>query len=753
MCVAPRRRPPSLPALSLCISHPPPPLFHLSPPPPPKKPNKKTTDWGTAIPATGIHGEIELVASDRASVLNTHVVSQKRVNGTDGDVFSLDVEVLLSSPPAGDAGTVYVDVALPNGRHVTAQGDATLPSSSDVVSGGAASSRLPDGGREFAARLKLDVPASAVELWWPVGYGKQPLYPLTAGFRPKGDDCGGKGEGAAFLLAAAPPGANDTAAWGESSTDPKIRASALAKKPYAAGGACTAARRRVGFRTIELVETPAKKAAAGDLRASWTSPLDPNMWPSWFRPDEQWATIDDQWSYLGGVPLFWGPTYPSFGGYPFSYPPIGLTTPPTVDDPQAEGGKRPARWTDGDSEAMYFRVNGVPVYSKGSNIIPFSMLPVNVTAALVDRTIDAAAATHQNTLRVWGGGYYMPDYVHDTLDERGILGWLETPFACNVYPTHMPGFLENVRQEVTQQVRRLGGHASTALFGGNNEVEASFGWYTNTRANAPLYVSEYTALFVDAIGGVMSELAPATPYLDSSPSNGHAQKADPAKGVKAVKRWGVSFFVFARLLVCWFVGCSAGGRRGGGRDGFLPCLVQPRAALARALSLSRARAPLSLAPPSLTLTPAPRRPCLPHSLSSTTKTDHPSKTTTSRRKVRWRTRAERARDKKKVARRPRSCSCPPRPHDAPPARPPPTHPPHHHPKKTRPPKPKQTPATATSTSTTTRWTARTGAPSPTPSLSASLAGSPRPRSTRLPRPAARPTGTGPSRTLPRPTTR
>lgn len=37
-------------------------------------------------------------------------------------------------------------------------------------------------------------------------------------------------------------------------------------------------------------------------------------------------------------------------------------------------------------------------------------------------------------------------------------------------------FLSNVEAEVVQQLLRLGSHASVALWGGNNEIEASLEW-------------------------------------------------------------------------------------------------------------------------------------------------------------------------------------------------------------------------------------------------------------------------------------
>jgi beta-mannosidase len=57
-------------------------------------------------------------------------------------------------------------------------------------------------------------------------------------------------------------------------------------------------------------------------------------------------------------------------------------------------------------ESYYFKVNGVPIYFKGANVIPLSILPSNVTAELTQSILQAAVESHQNLLRVWGGGLY-----------------------------------------------------------------------------------------------------------------------------------------------------------------------------------------------------------------------------------------------------------------------------------------------------------------------------------------------------------
>jgi beta-mannosidase len=44
-----------------------------------------------------------------------------------------------------------------------------------------------------------------------------------------------------------------------------------------------------------------------------------------------------------------------------------------------------------------------------------------------------------------------------------------------MYPADDP-FLGEVRQEMREQVLRIGHHASLAVWGGNNENEAAFSW-------------------------------------------------------------------------------------------------------------------------------------------------------------------------------------------------------------------------------------------------------------------------------------
>ena len=125
-------------------------------------------------------------------------------------------------------------------------------------------------------------------------------------------------------------------------------------------------------------------------------------------------------------------------------------------------------------QSFTFIVNGLPIFAKGSNWIPADSFPTRISDTHLERLIHAAAETHQNMLRVWGGGFYEEERFYDLCDRYGILVWQEFIFSCSAYPLNDPEFIENIHGEVTENIRRLRHRASLALWCGNNEME--WGW-------------------------------------------------------------------------------------------------------------------------------------------------------------------------------------------------------------------------------------------------------------------------------------
>jgi len=124
--------------------------------------------------------------------------------------------------------------------------------------------------------------------------------------------------------------------------------------------------------------------------------------------------------------------------------------------------------------SFVFVVNGIPILCKGSNWIPADSFPTRITDEHLENLVRSAAETHQNMLRVWGGGFYEEERFYDLCDRYGILVWQEFIFSCSIYPLDDLNFLDNVRTEVVQNIRRLRHRASLACWCGNNEME--WGW-------------------------------------------------------------------------------------------------------------------------------------------------------------------------------------------------------------------------------------------------------------------------------------
>uniref|UniRef100_A0A8C5A276 beta-mannosidase n=1 Tax=Gadus morhua TaxID=8049 RepID=A0A8C5A276_GADMO len=175
--------------------------------------------------------------------------------------------------------------------------------------------------------------------------------------------------------------------------------------------------------------------------------------------------------------------------------------------------------------SFYFRVNGKAVFMKGSNWIPTHSFQDLVSPAGVRSLLESAVAANMNALRVWGGGVYQQDLFYSLCDELGVMVWQDFMFACALYPTE-EDFMDSVREEVRQQVRRLKSHPSVVLWSGNNENEVALAtnWFGIPGPERPLYVKDYVKLYVDNIRALVLEEDQSRPFLASSPTNGLASE-------------------------------------------------------------------------------------------------------------------------------------------------------------------------------------------------------------------------------------
>jgi beta-mannosidase len=183
------------------------------------------------------------------------------------------------------------------------------------------------------------------------------------------------------------------------------------------------------------------------------------------------------------------------------------------------------RVADQWGKSFEFVVNGISVFAKGADVIPFDSFPNRVTPETHRRILESARDAHMNMVREWGGGYYESDDFYDICDELGIMVWQEFMFGGDMVPGDT-SFQENVRQEAIDQIKRLRNHPSIVIWCGNNEVET--GWHHwGDREEFKASISpeardrvwqDYVILFADILKGAVTRYADPVPYWPSSPS-------------------------------------------------------------------------------------------------------------------------------------------------------------------------------------------------------------------------------------------
>ena len=196
----------------------------------------------------------------------------------------------------------------------------------------------------------------------------------------------------------------------------------------------------------------------------------------------------------------------------------------TSDDPDEPG-----------TSFFRFVLNGVPLFAKGVCWVPATSFVADVDADRYRDLIERAAEGNMNMIRIWGGGIYEPDLFYDLCDEAGVLVWQDFMFACANYPEDDPAFVDNVKAEITDQVRRLRNHPCLAVWCGNNENQAM--QYFNNQLTGGDERLRGLIYYDEIMPAMLAELDPHTPYWPSSPSGGRSPNSMMAGDVHNWTVW------------------------------------------------------------------------------------------------------------------------------------------------------------------------------------------------------------------------
>ena len=164
---------------------------------------------------------------------------------------------------------------------------------------------------------------------------------------------------------------------------------------------------------------------------------------------------------------------------------------------------------DGDNLQFMVRVNGRPIFCRGSNWVPAECMTGRLKDEKYFELVKSAADANFNMLRIWGGGIYEKDCFYEYCDRMGILVWQEFMFACSEIPEDDLAFIQEITLEAEYQVKRLRNHPCLALWCGMNEIRGAF----NNEEEE--HYSVFTLHYL--LRGITGQLSPWIPYIRTSP--------------------------------------------------------------------------------------------------------------------------------------------------------------------------------------------------------------------------------------------
>ena len=165
----------------------------------------------------------------------------------------------------------------------------------------------------------------------------------------------------------------------------------------------------------------------------------------------------------------------------------------------------------------------------GANYIPEDNLLARTSFEKTEKLLKDSVEANFNMVRIWGGGHYPEDYFFDLCDRLGLIVWQDFMFACSAYQL-TDEFLDTVKKEAVDNIKRLRHHASLGIWCGNNEVEE--GWVYWGWPQDPKRKTDYIKLFEFILPDIVKEHDPETFYWSSSPSSGGGfdEPRDPNRG-------------------------------------------------------------------------------------------------------------------------------------------------------------------------------------------------------------------------------
>ncbi|MHC4160094.1 MAG: beta-mannosidase, partial [Planctomycetota bacterium] len=206
-----------------------------------------------------------------------------------------------------------------------------------------------------------------------------------------------------------------------------------------------------------------------------------------------------------------------------------------IDKIQKKTGVRTVklnRSPDKDGEKFQFEINGQPIFAKGANWIPASILAGSATTNDYQKLLHAAAEANINMLRVWGGGYYEANEFYELCDRLGIMVWQDFMFACAYYPDRQ-WFITEVKNEAATIIKQLRNHPCLVLWCGNNEID----WMHRSGKLGKGKKFYGKAIYHRLLPQLVAELDPDRDYIPTTPIAADNNPNNPNSGT--IHQWDI----------------------------------------------------------------------------------------------------------------------------------------------------------------------------------------------------------------------
>ncbi|MBE7091242.1 MAG: glycoside hydrolase family 2 protein [Clostridiales bacterium] len=180
-----------------------------------------------------------------------------------------------------------------------------------------------------------------------------------------------------------------------------------------------------------------------------------------------------------------------------------------------------SREKDEWGEEFCYKINGVKIFAMGADYIPEDNILSRLSRSRTEKLLQDCLFANFNSIRVWGGGFYPHDYFFELCDEMGIIVFIDLMFACTSLP-RTQAFYENVKEEISQNLKRIRHHACIGVISGNNEIEEQVCYLEHFKEERQVYLE----LFEEIIPEIVKRECPEISFVPSSPSS-HGKLQDP----------------------------------------------------------------------------------------------------------------------------------------------------------------------------------------------------------------------------------